>query len=205
MNFNKLSVNEESSSAESDTLWISKENLDALETELVNSTENFIKNRKLELRKIQNLQSQIQTMQDRLSHQETLAAQMEIKTKEYTSMIEKLENKLTEKQMAFDQLLEDLSYHQSRSQDETDKLKMNLAEEKGKFDQLFHEHTHIRETLSGAEIKLQEKIQSLEMENKDLKSRFQELQREKKHLIDTFNEFTARLTTPLVGTQDTEA
>lgn len=180
------------------------EDLDPMESDLVRNVENFIKNRKLEQVKSENLQNQFKHLQEKLTHQESVLHQTESKSKTYKTMIGGLEDKLTNKQMEFDQLLEDFTKHRSNTQEEMDKLKSALSIEKDKFHQLQNKQKTDKETIEDVENRFKMTIQGLEKENQDLKWRFQELQREKKHLIDTFNEFTARLTTPLESMEDSK-
>lgn len=178
-------------------LFQSAEGLDSMELDLIQSVENFIKNRKLEQVKSQSNLSQIKHLQERLSHQEIVVRQSESKSKEYEQVISKLEEKLSGKQMEFDQLLEDFTDHRKNAKDELDKLKNALSEEKDRCHQLTNKQNAEKESLEEVENKFKGIIQSLEMEVKDLKNRYLTIQQEKQHLIDTFNEFTTKLTTPL--------
>lgn len=176
-----------------------KETLDSLELDLLVASESFINRRRLELARMQDLQQQVQHLQNKISHNDNILNTVAQKTSEYESMIRNLEQKLTDKQIRYDQLMEDFDTYQVNMREDSEKLRFLLSEQSQKYNQLLEEHNKAKDGTLKLETQYQEDIRSLKAENFELKNRYEEAQKEKKRLMETFNELTSTLTSPFSG------
>lgn len=175
-----------------------KESLDSLELDLLVASETFINRRRLELTRMQDLQHQVQHLQNKISHNDNLLNTVAQKTSEFESIIRNLEQKLTDKQIRYDQLMEDFDTYQVNMREDSEKLRFLLSEQSQKYNQLLEDHNKTKDSTLKLETQYQEEIRSLKAENFELKNRYEEAQKEKKRLMETFNELTSTLTAPFL-------
>lgn len=178
-----------------------KETLDSLELDLLVASETLINRRRLELARIQDLQHQLDHLQSKISSNANILNSVEQKSSEYEQIIRNLEKKLTDKQIRFDQLMEDFDTYQINMREDTEKLRFLLSEQNLKYDQLLEEFNKSKKINLTMESQYQEDLRTLKAENSELKTRYDEAQKEKKRLLETFSELTSTLTWP--GTDDT--
>ena len=105
-----------------------------------------------------------------------------------------LENKLTNKQMNYDQLLEDYKSYQQNSAREYEQISAQLETEINKYNKLNEESTESQYKHMLQIKALEEKIRELEVENQQYLQQYQRILDEKSTLMQTFNEFTERMT-----------
>ncbi|WP_156291051.1 hypothetical protein [Oceanobacillus salinisoli] len=176
-----------------DKQLFSKDNQDKVSLDLIVSVENMLKDRELILYKNKGLKDQLHTANDtinRYKHDQMKKDQLiQSKNKE----IRELETTLTNKQMNYDQILEDYQEFQSTSNSQYEKLSNDLEKEINKYNKLNEESTNA-EYQNMLKIKeLEEKVRNLELENQEYMERYEKLQDEKAELMQNINDFTERM------------
>lgn len=176
-----------------DNSVFSKDKQDKVSLDLILAAENMLKDRRLLLYKLAGLEEQLQAEKEltaRLKHELMKESQL---VKEKEKEINLLENKLTTKQMDYDQLLEDYKSYQLTSTQEYEQLTAQLEAEMNKYTRLKEEATE-KQYQQMLQIKeLEERIRELEVENQQYLQQYQKIQNEKTKLMQTFNEFTERM------------
>lgn len=173
--------------------FFSKDNQDKVTLDLIVSLENMLNDRQLLLYKNKGLEEKLYSEKEttsRLKHENVKKEQQLLeKSKEITA----LETKLTNKQMSYDQLLEDYKEYQQNSNLEFEKVSSQLEKEINKYNRLNEESTktqyqnllHIKQ--------LEEKIRELEVENQKYAASYDKILEEKTQLMQTINDFTERM------------
>ncbi|SEP63035.1 hypothetical protein SAMN05216232_0412 [Virgibacillus subterraneus] len=171
----------------------SKDNQDKIASDLIVSLENMLKDRELILYKNNGLKDQLHTANEtinRYKHDEVKKDQLiQDKNKE----IRELEGNLTNKQMSYDQLLEDYKEYQSTSNSEYEKISNDLETESNKYNKLNEESTNAQYQSMLKIKELEEKVRNLEIENKKYNEQYEKITDEKAELMQTINDFTERM------------
>lgn len=171
----------------------SKNNQDKLSLDLIISLENMLDDRQLLIYNNKDREDQLdianETM-NRLKHDLKKKEQLlEDKSKE----IGVLENNLTNKQMSYDQLLEDYKDYQYHAKNDYEKVSTQLEKEINKYNKL-NEEAKKNQYESMAIIKdLEEKVRNLEVENQKYMEQCEKILAEKNDLMKTINDFTERM------------
>lgn len=172
---------------------LSKENQDKISLDLIVSLENILQDRQLILYKNEGLGEQLNTANEtnsRLKHDLVKKEQIiQDKLKE----IRGLENNLTNKQMAYDQLLEDYKEYQITSSNDFEKVSTQLEKQINKYNMLKEESNNIQYQNMLNIRELEEKIRELEIENQKHAEQCAQVLEEKAELIQTINDFTERM------------
>ncbi|TQR20835.1 hypothetical protein [Psychrobacillus vulpis] len=192
---NKLIQIEESSTIDntSNKYILSKENQDKISLDLIVSLENLLHDRQLILYKNEGLEDQLNQSNEtnsRLKHDLVKKEQMiQDKNKE----IRILEGNLTNKQMVYDQLLEDYKEYQNTSSNDFEKVSNQLEKQINKYNMLKEESNNIQYQNMLNIRELEEKIRELEIENQKYAEQCEKVLEEKAELIQTINDFTERM------------
>ncbi|MFZ0578297.1 MAG: hypothetical protein WAM41_12415, partial [Psychrobacillus psychrotolerans] len=107
--------------------------------------------------------------------------------------IRELEITLTNKQMSYDQLLEDYKTYQLTSNMEYEKTSNQLEAEVSKYNKLYEEFENMQYHSMLKTNELEDKIRILEIENQKYAEQHQKIVNEKEELMQTINDFTDRM------------
>lgn len=171
----------------------SKDNHDKISLDMIVSLENMLKDRQLVLYKNKGLEDQLYTANEiisRLKHEQVKKDQL---IQEKNKEISGLESKLTNKQMSYDQLLEDYKDHQNASNFEYEKITNQLEKEIQKYSKLNEESTNAQYQSMLKVKSLDERIRDLEVENQRYAEQYEKILDEKTQLMETINDFTERM------------
>ncbi|PLR84712.1 hypothetical protein [Bacillus sp. V33-4] len=170
-----------------------KDSQDKVSLDLIVSVENMLKDRQLTLYKKKGLEEQLYNANEmirRLKHDEVKKEQLlQEKNKEYSV----LEGKLTNKQMSYDQLLEDYKDYQTTSNNEFEKMTNQLEKEMIKYAKLSEESTNTQYQNMLKIKELEERVRNLEVENQNYVEQYERIVEEKTELMQTINDFTDRM------------
>lgn len=170
-----------------------KNNQDKISLDMIVALENMLNDRQLILYKNKGLESQLYTANETISRLKHDQAKKEQLLLDKNQEISELESNLTNKQMSYDQLLEDYKDYQYTSSNEYEKVSNQLEKEITKYNKLSEESTN-NQYQSMLEIKeLEEKIRELEVENQKYIEQCQKILDEKNQLMQSINEFTERM------------
>ncbi|WP_010097964.1 hypothetical protein [Ornithinibacillus scapharcae] len=171
----------------------SKDNQDKVSLDLIVAVENMLKDRELFKIKQSELSSRLQEANETISRYKQDLEKRDLLIQEKNSEIHSLETSLSSKQMSYDQLLEDYKDYQQKSTTEYESLSNQLETSQDKYTKLNEEFTNSKYEHTRIVSELEEKIRSIEIENKKYASQYQQILAEKKELMQTINEFTERM------------
>ena len=171
----------------------SKENQDKVSLDLIVSLENMLKDRQLILYRNKSLDNQLSTSSETISRLKEELLKKDQLLQKKSKEVDTLEDSLTNKQMSYDQLLEDYKEYQTTSNTEYEKISNQLETEINKYKKLSEEskNTQYQNMLKINE--LEEKVRSLEIENQKYREQYQKILDEKNELMKTINDFTERM------------
>lgn len=183
----------EQESRQNNNSLFSKDNQDKVVLDSIVSLENMIKDRQLLLFKNKGLDEQLFAANETISRIKQDLMKKEQILQEKNKEIRGLESSLTNKQMNYDQLLEDYKEFQSNSNIEYERISNQLESEINKYNKLNEESmsTQYQNMLKINE--LEEKVRSLEIENQQYAQQHQKILDEKSELIKSINDFTERM------------
>ena len=172
---------------------LSKDNQDKLSLDLIVSLENLLNDRQLMFYKNEGLEEQLQTANESNSRLKHDLVKKEQLVQDKNKEIRTLESNLTNKQMSYDQLLEDYKEYQNTSSSDFDNISIQLEKEINKYNMLKEESSNnqYKNMLSIRE--LEERIRELEVENQKSIEQFTQVLEEKTELMKTINDFTERM------------
>ncbi|MEH6937316.1 hypothetical protein V7056_05550 [Bacillus sp. JJ664] len=171
----------------------SKDNQDKVSLDLIISLENMLNDRQLTIFKNKDLEDQLYTaneMISRLKHDQMKKDQI---IQEKNKEISVVEGKLTKKQMSYDQLIEDYKEYQNNSNNEFEKMTIQLEKEVQKYNKLNDISTKTQYQNMIKIKDLEEKIRDLEIENQKYVEQYHKILDEKNELMKTINDFTERM------------
>jgi len=172
---------------------LTKEGQDKIALDVIVSLEKLLNDRQLTKYENEGLEDQLHTATEtihRLKHDLVNKEQLiQNKGKE----IRTLETTLTNKQMSYDQLLEDFKAYQSNAAHDFEKISNQLDKETDKYNMLKEEssNTQYQNLLHIQE--LEEKVRELEIENQKSMEEQAKILKEKAELMQTINDFTERM------------
>jgi hypothetical protein len=172
---------------------LSKDNQDKLSLDMILSLENMLNDRQLILYKNKGLESQLNLLNETISRLKYDIAKKEQLIQDKNQEISAVENNLTNKQMNYDQLLEDYKDHQYHSKNEFEKVSNKLETETSKYIKLNEEFTNTQYQNMIKAKDLDERIRDLEIENNKYLIQYERVLDEKKDLMNTINDFTERM------------
>lgn len=180
-------------STQNDNYLFSKDNQDKVVLDLIVSLENIIKDRRLILYKSKGLEDQLHTATETINRMKQELMKKDQLLQENSKEIRKLENILTNKQMSYDQVLEDYKDYQSKSNIEYERISNQLETEINKYNKFNEEFTSFQHQNILKINELEETIRSLKIENQQYAQQYQQILDEKSQLMQTINDFTARM------------
>lgn len=171
----------------------SKDTQDKVALDIIVSLENVLKDRQLLSYKNKGLTEQINVANDTIQRYKHDQIKKDQLLQEKSKEIRELENNLTNKQMSYDQLLEDYKEFQLNSNMEYDKISTQLETEIIKYNKLYEESTKSQYQSMLKINELEETIRNLEIENEQYKEQYQKIVDDKEELMKTINDFTERM------------
>lgn len=175
------------------TNLLSKDNQDKIALDVLVSIENVLRDRQLILYKNKGLGEQLYTLNeitDRLKEEHVKKDQV---IHEKNKEIRALESNLTNRQMKYDQLLEDYKEYQATSTVEYEKTSNLLEIENNKYNKLSEEAASAQYKSMLKTNELEERIRTLEIENQGYIKDYQKALDDKDELMQTINDFTERM------------
>lgn len=171
----------------------SKDNQDKIVLDVMISIENMLTERQLVSYKNKGLEEQVNAANETISRFKHEQIKKDQLFQEKNKEIRELEITLTNKQMSYDQLLEDYKTYQLTSNMEYEKTSNQLEAEVSKYNKLYEEfeNTQYHSMLKTNE--LEDKIRILEIENQKYAEQHQKIVNEKAELMQTINDFTDRM------------
>ena len=178
---------------ESNNSILAKDTQDKIALDVIVSLENIIKDRQLLTYKNKGLEEQIQAANETINRfkQEQIKAEQLLQEK--SKEIRELENNLTNKQMSYDQLLEDYKEYQLTAKLEYEKISNQLESQIMKYNMLYDESSNTQYQSMLKINALEDKIRNLEIENEKYAEQYQKIANEKADLMKTINDFTERM------------
>lgn len=161
--------------------------------DVIVSIENMIKDRQLLSYKYNALVEQLENANQTINRLKRDSLKKDQIIQEKTKEIRDLEISLTNKQMSYDQLLEDYKEYQLTHNLEYDKLVNQLETEKAKYNKLYEESSKIQTQQMQKISELEERIRNLEIENQKYKEQYEKIVEEKAQLMKTISDFTERM------------
>ncbi len=192
---NKMSNQEESDLVDSPINRdpFSKDDQDKIALDMIVSLENMLNDRHLILYKKEGLENQLIIANETISRLKHELVKKEQLAQDKNKEIRALENNLTNKQMSYDQLLEDYKEYQSTSNNDFEKISNQLEKEINTYNMLTEESTKAQYQSMLTIRELEEKIRSLEVENQKYAEQNAKVLNEKDELMQTINDFTERM------------
>ena len=150
---------------ESNPTILTRDNQDKTALDAIVSLENLLKDRQLLTYKNKGLEEQLYAANESISRfkQEQIKAEQLLQEK--SREIRDLENNLTNKQMSYDQLLEDYKDFQLTAKLEYEKISNQLETQITKYNMLYEESSNTQYQNMLEINSLEDKIRSLEIEN----------------------------------------
>ncbi|GIO28267.1 hypothetical protein [Ornithinibacillus bavariensis] len=185
----------------------SKENQDKVSLDVIVAVENLLKDRQLVKIKHSTVEKRLQEANEMITRYKQDLEKRDQLLNEKNKEIQGLENSLTNKQMSYDQLLEDYKEYQQNSNTEYEQIVNQLETSQDKYEKLKEESTKSQYESMLKINELEEKIRSIEIENKKYASQYQQIVDEKNELMQTINDFTQRMSisfAPKTTTSSTE-
>ena len=183
-----------------------KDNQDKIVVDLLVPLENMLKDRQLLLYKNQGLEGQLHTSNDTINRLKQDQMKKDEQLQEKNKSIRTLESNLTNKQMSYDQLLEDYKDYQTTSNIEYEKISNLYDIETNKYNKLSEEATNTQYQSMLKTNELEERIRNLEIEAQQYQEELQKTLADKAELMHTINDFTERMSfsfSPKATTIDT--
>lgn len=176
-----------------DPAIFSRDNQDKISMDVIVSIENLIKDRQLLSYRYDALVEQLDNANETINRYKREQLKKEQIIQDKTKEIRDLEISLTNKQMSYDQLLEDYKEYQLSHNLEYDKLSNQLETEKTKYNKLYEESTKIQAQNLQKISELEDRIRNLEIENQKYLEQYEKIAEEKAQLLKTINDFTERM------------
>lgn len=183
----------EQTSSQNNNFIFSKDNQDKVVLDLIVSLENMIKDRQLLLYKNKGLDEQLFSANETISRIKQDLMKKDQLLQERNKEIRGLEISLTNKQMSYDQLLEDYKEYQNNSNMEYEKISNQLETEINKYNKLNEESMNSQYQTMLKINELEEKVRILEIENQQYAQQYKKVLDEKSELMQTINDFTERM------------
>lgn len=171
----------------------SKESQDKVALDMIVSLENMLNDRHLILYKKEGLENQLHTANETISRLKHDLVKKEQFVHDKNKEIRVLESNLTNKQMSYDQLLEDYKEYQSTSNKDFENVSNQLEKGLSKYNMLKEESTNAQYQSMLTIKELEEKVRNLDVENQKYAEQYANILNEKEELMQTINDFTERM------------
>lgn len=188
---------EETPNIKDDNILLSKDKQDKIVLDLIVSLENMIKDRELLIYKNKDIEEQLLNTNETVSQINADLMKNDQLLMEKNKQILGLKNILTNKQMVYDQLLEDYKEYQNSSTTSYEKVSIQLDGEVKKYNQLNEEFKNEQYQNMLKLNKLEENLRSLQVENKQYEEQYKKVFDEKTELLKTINAFTEQMSSSL--------
>lgn len=188
----KTDQNQQIDSFEEQVIF-SRDNQDKIAMDVIVSIESLIKDRQLLSYRYNALVEQLENANETINRYKREQLKKDQIIQDKTKEIRDLEISLTNKQMSYDQLLEDYKEYQLTHNLEYDKLSNQLETEKAKYNKLYEESTKIQAQNLQKINELEDRIRNLEIENQKYLEQYEKIADEKAQLLKTINDFTERM------------
>lgn len=190
------SVKSEASEELSASILVNKGQMDKRSLDLVFAVEQIIKDK-------QHVEISHNDLQDRLGHANAQMDRLNKDLKNLGKVIEEreksileLEQRVTDKNLKVDQMMEDYRELHSTMSSEIEELKSVIELERQNYTGLLQKHNDASIDKNKRIGDLEEKNTRLEAELYQMKQKSDALRHEKTHLLNIVNDFTNRLTSP---------
>lgn len=174
-------------------MLFSRDNQDKAALDLIVAVENLLNDRQLVTFKNKGLQEQLHSAGETISRLKSELNKKELIILDKDKELRKLEEKLTSKQMSYDQLLEDYKEYQHTSNIGIEGLKNQLEKELARYAKLDEEYTKYKYDMMQKTKELEGRIRDLEVENQKTSENYQKIVEEKAQLVQTITDFTERM------------
>ena len=178
------------------SILVNKGHMDKRSLDLVFAVEQMIKSK-------QHLEVSYNDSQDRLSHLGGQNDRLNKDLKNLSKVIEEreksileLEQRLSDKNLKVDQMMEDYRELQSTLSSEIDELKTVIEFERQNYKSLSQKYNETTSDKNKKISELEEKNSRYEVELSQMKKKLDAVYQEKTHLLNIVNDFTNRLTSP---------
>jgi len=178
---------------ENDSLILSKDKQDKVVQDLIVSLENLIKDRQLIIYRNRSLEDQLSAANETISRMKKDLLKKEQQLQEKNKEIRELENSLTNKQMSYEQLLEDYKEFQENSNMEYERISAQLEAEIEKYNKLNEESMEVQYKNMLKINELEETIRNLRIENQQYLQQYEKILNEKSELMKIINDFTEKM------------
>ncbi|THF82206.1 hypothetical protein [Cohnella fermenti] len=186
----------------SGSVFANKGLLDKRSLDLVFAVEQMIKDK-------QHVEMSHNDLQDRLSHASGQNDRLNRDLKNLGKVIEEreksileLEQRLSDKNLKVDQMMEDYRELQANLSGQIEELKGVIELERQNYAGLLQKHNETTSEKNKRIGELEEKSARLEAELSQMRQKLEALRQEKTHLLNIVNDFTNRLTTPFLSATD---
>ncbi|MGG3280593.1 hypothetical protein [Paenibacillus solani] len=179
--------------AEGNNHLFSKDSQDKIGLDVIVSIENMLKERQLLSYKNKGLEDQLSTANETINRYKQEQIKRDQLIQEKNKEIRELENVLTNKQMSYDQLLEDYKEYQLTTNLAYEKLSSQLETETAKYNKLYEESNNTQYQSMLKINSLEEKIRELEIANQRYAEQYQNILDDKAKLMQTINDFTEKM------------
>ncbi|MEK4061421.1 MULTISPECIES: hypothetical protein [unclassified Paenibacillus] len=189
----------EKSDSQNSLISTGKAQLDKKSLDLIFAVEQMIQDRT-------HAETNNRELQDRLAHSSGHVERLNKDLKNLNKVIEdreknimELEQKLVERNLKVDQVLEDYRELHITFSAEMDELKSTIDLEQQKYVNLVQKHNEAHAEKLKKMNELEEKIGRLETENGHLRQKYETVRQEKAYLSSMISDFTNRMTAPFGG------
>lgn len=157
------------------------------------AVENILSDRQLAITKSEDREANLHAANETINRLRNEVGKKEHQLLEKDKELRSLEDKLTGKQMSYDQLLEDYKDYQSTSNMGMDNLKYQLEKERSKYTKMSDELTKLQYEAMKRSESYEERIRDLEAENLQLMEVNRKMALEKASLLQSVTDFTERM------------
>lgn len=183
----------------------SKDNQDKVVLDSIVALENMIKDRQLLIYRNKDFDNQLFSANETISRTKLDLSKSEQLLLEKNKEIRGLETNLTNKQMSYDQLLEDYKDYQNTSNTQYENISIQLDTETNKYNKLNEELMNSQYQTMLKVSELEEKVRILKIENKQFEQQYKRVVDEKSELMKTINDFTDRMSFSLSPKTNTDS
>lgn len=174
-------------------LQLNESNKDKFSLDLVASVEQIIKDRHILKLSISDLESKLSNEKENSNRLRNEKMILEKYIDEKDMEVERLENKITDKQLNFEQLMEDYKELQSSSSTQVNELKYAIDKENSRYESLSKDYNAYKAEKNNNQEKLEEEIRELKAENEKLYMQYKSAHEDKAKLLQTINDFTSHM------------
>ncbi len=166
---------------------------DKLSLDLVSAVDHILSDRQIVLYRISDLEHLKGDANDNISRLNSEIERLRKLIEEKEAVIRELEEKLLNKQMRYDQLIEDFKEYQDSTKIEMNDLKFQLDKAYGKYEKLQQQLKNNRTEYVQQINELEERIRELEVQNQKVTDEYMRTLEDKNRLLQSFAHFTENM------------